>query len=287
MAYKRPIANLHREFTYLNHDSIINSLSAMEDGRVDEIIEKASQAREGGFNAGAQAGPIRGGGSKKKAISSEEQLVRKRTMFSAFDAWHSFLESQGGFGEFDSWDLETRNELAVGDTLRFRGFVELNPVYKVLLTFISYANDATNPDSPFKQPAAKVAELKKQARMMRSWLADSSGNLNQLVHIQPLDFAEPRVIARIDENYLLDGAQGLEGEYTIVAQVEQLVDEGYPVPIARVVRDIPPTPKETETMTNALSNFQEGATALGVTIEPEDLSISHPAVILKPIALFR
>lgn len=287
MAYKRPVTNLHREFTYLNHDSIINSLSAMEDGRVDEIIEKATAAREGGFSAGAQVGPVKGSGSKKKGISTEEQLVRKRTMFSAFDAWHNFLDSQGGFGEIDSWDLETRDELQVGDTLKFKAFVELNPLYKVLLTFISFANDASNPDSPFKQPASKVAEIKRQARMMRNWLSDSNDNLNQLVHIDPFGFSSPRVIARLDENYILDGSTGLEGEYTLIAQVEQLVDENYPVPIARVVRDIPPTPKETETMTSALGNFQESATALGVEITEDDLTIAHPAVILKPIALYR
>lgn len=285
--YKRPVENLHREFTYLNHDSIINSLSAMEDGRVDEIIEKASAAREGGFNAGAQAGPVRAGGSKKKNLSTEEQLVRKRTMFSAFDAWYNFLSDRGGFGELSSWDLETREEIDAGDTIKFRAYVELNPLYKVLLTFISFADDASNPDSPLKQPAAKVAELKKTARMMRGWLSDANNNVNQLVHIQPLGSPYPKVVARLDESYLLAGSSGVEGEHTVIGQVEQLIEADAPVPVARVVRDTPPTPMETETMSKALGAFQEGAQALGVIIGEDDLTLKYPAVILKPIALFR
>lgn len=64
--YRKPKVRLHREFVYLNHDTVLNSLSAVEAGMVDEIIEKTSEARDGGLEASVAAGPVRGGGSKKK-----------------------------------------------------------------------------------------------------------------------------------------------------------------------------------------------------------------------------
>ena len=70
--YKRPKAQLHKEFLYLNYDTVINSLSAFEAGKVDEIIEKVSEAREGGVGASVGYGPVKGSASKKKNSNVEE-----------------------------------------------------------------------------------------------------------------------------------------------------------------------------------------------------------------------
>lgn len=84
--YRPPKKRLHREFLYLNHDTVLNSLSALEAGKVDEIIQKVVEAKEGGIEATLGTGPVRGGGGKKKRASIEEELVKTRTWFSAFDA---------------------------------------------------------------------------------------------------------------------------------------------------------------------------------------------------------
>ena len=49
--------------------------------------QKVNEAREGGFEAGLAAGPVKGGGGKKRTAKIEEELVKTRTWFSAFDAW--------------------------------------------------------------------------------------------------------------------------------------------------------------------------------------------------------
>ena len=51
MPYKKPKSRLHREFLYLDNETIVNSLSALEAGKVDEIISKIDEAREGGLQA--------------------------------------------------------------------------------------------------------------------------------------------------------------------------------------------------------------------------------------------
>jgi len=71
-SYKKPKLQLHHEFAYLNHDTVINALSAFEAGKVDEIILKASEAREGGLDASIGVGPVKGGGSKKRQATIQE-----------------------------------------------------------------------------------------------------------------------------------------------------------------------------------------------------------------------
>jgi uncharacterized protein YicC (UPF0701 family) len=97
--YSKPKTRLHREFLYLNHDTVINSLSAFESGKVDEIIEKVSEAREGGLEGSVGHGVAKVAGGKKKTSNIEEELKRTRTHFSAFEAWSRHLEEAGAFGQ--------------------------------------------------------------------------------------------------------------------------------------------------------------------------------------------
>jgi hypothetical protein len=97
----------------------------------------------------------------------------------------------------------------------------------------------------------------------------------------------PRAFARLDEKYLVNGVGVVEGDFTVIAQVETLVAKGDAVPAIRVLRETPPTPKEIETITNALQSFIEPAAALGVEITPDDITIAFPAVLLHPIAIYR
>lgn len=285
--YKKPKKRLHREFLYLDHETIINSLSALEAGKVDEIIEKVSEASEGGIEGGVGYGPAKLSAGKKKTANIEEELRRTRTRFSAFEAWLKSLEDNDALGELNAWDEVTRDELSAGDTVRFHARVSLSPIQQVLLTYISFANEANNPHSPFKQPAAKIAEIKKTGQMMANWLRGPSDHKHVMVYFAPLGARSPIVAARLSEPYIVGGTQAIEGEYTVVAQIESLIGGDEAVPAIRVIRDVPPTPMETETITNALRGFIEPSRELGVEISDSDITLRHPGVLVHPIAIFR
>lgn len=285
--YTKPKKRLHREFLYLDHETILNSLSALEAGKVDEIIEKVSEAREGGVEGGLGYGPAKLSGGKKKTANIEEELRRTRTWFSAFEAWLSSLEEEEAIGSITSWDLETRDELQVGDTVRFTARVSLSPVQQVFLTYIAFANEVTNADSPFKQPAKNAAETKRIARMMANWMSGKSDTKDLMVYLAPYGAEEPVVAARLRETFIVGGTQAIEGDYTVVAQVESLIGPDGAVPAIRVIRDVPPTSMETKTITEALANFITPAQALGVDISDKDINLQHPGVIVHPIAIYR
>ncbi|MCR2812581.1 hypothetical protein [Microbacterium sp. zg.Y1084] len=289
--YKAPKKRLHREFMYLNYDTIINSLSAFEAGKVDEILQKVSEASDGGLSGslGANVGPANAkvSAGKKKSASMEEELTRSRTHFSAFDSWIKHLDAEDGVGELTAWDVETRDEIEVGDTVRFEARVTLSKVQQVFFVFLEYVAQAGDPNSVFKQPTAKVAELKKQARPIENMIRGAGNGRNIQVLAAPFGVDSPRVVARLDEQYLVGGAQMVEGDFTVIAQVSNLVDRGEVVPALRILRDTPPTPVEVTMMTNVLDGFRDAAGGLGVTIDDSDTSYEYPAVIVHPIAIYR
>ncbi len=147
--YKRPKNHLHREFLYLNHDTIINSLSALEAGKIDEILQKANEAREGGISANVAVGPVAAGGGKRKTANIEEEMVRTRTVFSSFDAWYQYLSAGDAIGTFDEWSLGVRDALGVGDTIEFQADLTLTPIHKILRTYLSFAAEAAVAGSLF------------------------------------------------------------------------------------------------------------------------------------------
>lgn len=285
--YKKPKTRLHREFLYLNHDTILNSLSALEAGKVDEIIEKISEVREGGIDGGVRIGAAKMSGKKSKVANMEEELKRTRTHFSAFEEWHRLLEESGAFGSFSLWDLETRNEIAVGDTIQFDAKLKISPVQQVLLTFISFAKEAGNPSSAMKQTGPTLAATKKSTQMMSNLMRGKGGGLSYLVYISPLGVAEPKMTARLDDNYLIGGTQGLDGEYTIIGQVESLIQPGAPIPVIRFMGDTPATQIETTAITNALPSFIESGKQQGLVVTDDDITLGYPGVVIHPIAIYR
>ena len=287
MSYKGPKKHLHREFLYLNHETIVNSLSALEAGKIDEIIQKANEAREGGFTGGLSAGPLEATGGKRKTGSIEEEMVRTRTIFSAFDAWSRYLSDADAIGTLSSWGPDTREQLATGDTLQFEGRLTLTPIHQILRTFINFAEQASVPGSVFQQKGEDLKETKRTARMMETWLGGKDAASHYPVYIAPFETTDPKMIARLDETFMLSPKEGINGVYKVIAQVDEILREGDEISAVRILREVPPTAMEIETIGEALRNFIEPAKDLGVEITEHDLLVPHPAVVLRPIAIYR
>lgn len=282
--YQKPKKNLHREFAYLNHDSILNSLSAFEAGQVDEIVEKTTEAVEGGFEAGVGYKGARVGGRKKRQGSIQEELVRTRTWFSAFDAWHQRLMEESAIGTFDEWDMSVRDEIEVGDTVSFSADLRVSPLYKLVTAFASFAaNSAT-----FGIEAKNVPGIKQKAKMMEGWIRGRDGTRSLAAYLHPYGEGTPRIVARLSEKYLIAGLENIEERYQVIGQVRSILGPNDEESIVRILKDAPPVPKEIQTVAEAMKHImQEGAKLLGVRFEDSDLLFVHPDVIFHPIAIFK
>jgi hypothetical protein len=159
--YQAPKRRLHRDFVYLNDESIINSLSAFEAGKVDEIIEKTTEATDRGLGASLGVGPVKADAARKRQGQLQEELVRKRTRFSSFEAWHLTMADEEAIGTFDAWDMGVRDSLRPGDTIEFDAEIELTPLHMMLATFLAFARSAGKEGSPFKQQGQQLAATKR------------------------------------------------------------------------------------------------------------------------------
>jgi hypothetical protein len=288
--YQAPKRQLHRDFVYLDHETVINSLSAFEAGRIDEIIEKTSESADRGFDGAVNIRALKAGASKKKEAELHEELVRKRTRFSAFEGWYQQLKGEEAIGTFEEWDQEVRDSLGVGDTIEFRASVRLSPLYLLFRTFGSYANEAGPTSTIFKTTQAAAAEAKANARIMESWTRGPDGSQASSVYFHPIESApdSPRLVGRVAQDNLLRGLGELDGQFNVIAQVESVLSESDEVSAIRVIRDTPATPLEMGVIATAMGKFSgDVADSMGVEVKDDDIMYRHPAVVVRPIAIFR
>ena len=97
--YKRPEKRIHRGFLYLNDETVINSFSAVEAGKVNEVVARVNLAREGSFggSVGIPAAKLEAG--KKGTSELEEETTRTR--FSVFELWYQTLVEGKALGRFN------------------------------------------------------------------------------------------------------------------------------------------------------------------------------------------
>lgn len=285
--YKKPKRQLHRDFLYLDDAAVVNALSAMEAGKVDEIIEQSQVVKEAGIDASLGYGPAKLAAKKGKTADVTANLVRTRTAFSAFDAWYQYLRSEDGLGELTGWDGETRDELEVGDTLEVKARVEFAPIHKVLAIFFAYVDSANKPDSFVKVQTAKLAELKKVASQARGMVRGADGATSNLVYIRPLGIKSPLVVGALSDDHFVGDKANMDGEYKVVLQVTALLDQGEFLAAIRAISDAPRTDTEMTKMTEALDGLADAASGMGVIIDDADKSFTYPTVMVRPLAIYR
>lgn len=288
--YKRPSKQLHRDFFYLDDEVTINSLSALESGRVDEIVSKTTTAREGGFSGDVTIPVVKAGiGAGRKSSSEiEEEMVRTRTRFSVFDAWYQLMADKKAFGTFDGWGKSALMGVEIGDTVEFRAELSLGPLQTVLRLYLWFAEQAMKKGTLFSQKGAELKETEVGARTARQFLYGVSGD-NDDVPILATVVGEdgPPVLITASKSWPIGRLGELSGYFGVIGQVSQIIPDKEEYPVLRLTKDVAPTPLEIQTLKQVVEQYVEPAKALGVDVEPGESVISGPALVLKPIAIYR
>lgn len=283
--YQKPEKKVHRGFVYLDDETVINSLSAVESGKIDEVVAKVNSAREGGFGGGIGVHGAKLEGAKKSTSAFEEEMVRTRTRFSVFEIWYQSLMENKAIGRFDGWGPDALDGVKSGDTIEFRANCEAAPLQTLLRLFLWFAEKAKEQGHFFSQKGEELKSTKEGERNIRILL---EGNADQVVVLaKPLGADGPKVGMSVRQEWLIGSLGRLGGEYTVIAQVDRLVSQDEEFPAVRLTEDVAATPMEVTLMKEALDNFVGPAKELGVTITDNEATIAGPALWLEPIAIFR
>lgn len=287
--YKVPKERLHRDFFYLNDEIAINSLSALESGKVDEIVSRTTTAREGGFSGELKIPvvDIGVGGSRKATSEIEEEMVRTRTRFSIFDAWYRLIQERKGLGTFEGWGPDALEGVEPGDTVEFRAGLSQGPLQTVFRLYLWFADQAARDGNMFSQKGEERKTTVASAKNVRQLLGDADDDDEVPLLATPLGDDGPSVLLSISRKWLIGRLGQLGGTFGIVGQVVQIVEQGDEYPVLRLTKDVVPTPLEMDTLRTAVEPFVEPAKALGVDVEASESVIVGPVLVINPIAIYR
>lgn len=286
--YQKPSKKIHRGFAYLDDETVINSLSAVESGKIDEVVAKVNSAREGGFGGGVGIQGAKVEGAKKSTSAFEEEMVRTRTRFSVFELWYQSLIEGKALGHFKGWGPDALAEVKPGDTLEFRAVLEAAPIQTLLRMYLWYVDKAKSQGHVFSMKGEALKELKDTEKTVRMVLGEHANDEDEeiIVLARPLGDPGPTVAMPIKKRWVIGSFGRFGGEYSVVAQVERLIGENEEIPAHRLTQEVAATPLEIEVLKEALAAFESPAQAFGLSTA-DAATIRGPALWLEPIAIFR
>lgn len=286
--YISPKENLHKSFVYLDDDIVTNSLSALEAGKIDEIVSKGVTAREGAFNGGlgASLGTVSAkvSGGKKSNNTFEEELVRKRTRFSIFETWYDILKSKDGLGRVEVSEKSNVSNIKIGETLQVSGNIETREIFSLVRAYSDYAKASKIPGHPFYVKGEAQKEIVK-ANLNFEYIFGKEGDRIIPASLD-LGKEEDRFTFLLKESWLVNPDISLKGYFTLVGQVIGRLEKDEWLPTIRLLPKIPPTEFERKTVTEMLENFKEVKT-FGFDEVEKMGEFNGPAVVVEPIAIFR
>lgn len=287
-AYNRPTKRVHRGFFYLDDGVVINSLSAVESGKVDEVVAKVNSARDGGFAAGIDMHAAKVDGSRKSSSSFEEEMVRTRTRFSVFELWYQHLKSSKALGTFNEWGPEALDDVRPGDTIELRGSLEVAPIQTLFRLYLWFAEKAKISGHMFSQSGDSLKQTKNAERIVQMMLGDPSEEDDQTVVLAtPMGESGPRVAMAVKSKWLIGKFGQFGGEYTVIGQVDRLVASNEEIPALRLTHDVAATELEVKTLKSSIANFKDPARAMGIGVSDNDAVVEGPALWIEPIAIYR
>lgn len=292
-SFKKPRSNVYKRFLYINEGDVLNSLSGIEDGAIDEIIQKMGE--EGSKGLGLDVGvdvPGVGGakakGDKKKSQKLEEEIRRKRTVHSATVALLEKLHNEDAIGVIEGdYTPQIYEQLEENMPIEFRADIRVHPLHQLVNVAQGWAQLAQD----FGLSKKEANEFTQVARQIESAFHGRDKSKKSLVIFAEGVEAtsEYKLVMPIQANDLLVPVDELLGTATFVAQVDHIVREGEEVLAARVVRNSPVLPAERDMMLEMLPALQElrDDSGIGFRVDEEDIVLRKPAIILKPLCIYR
>lgn len=283
--YDAPKRNAHRGFAYLDDDIVINSLSALESGKVDEVVEKINLAQERGMSVGLKVGAdgigANADASKKGTESLQAEVIRRRTRFSVFELWYEALTSRQGVGRFRGWGPSVLDNVRPGQIVELRGRIEIVPLQVGFRTYLWFANEVRNENPLFKD--VDVAQTAKSEGIIK-FLVGTRDEINAT--LTPIGNEGPPVALTFLNEWIVESIGRWTGTYTVVGQVEEVLPEGENWQTVRFI-DAPLTPIEKTTLIGAIEPFRGALANLGVDMDDSPTELLGPALVLRPIAMYR
>jgi hypothetical protein len=283
--FRKPATKLYRSFLYLDSDEVLNSLSALEGGDVDEVLTKTGSEGAGGLEGQVGAGPLKAKGGKKSARKFEEEMKVKRTIHSAASTLLRKLEEAEAIGVIEGdYGPAIYEELEEHMLLEFTGSIQIHPL-----------NQAATAAHEFKQLAPHYGVSKQEIRELSEILpllnalsgGGDRGSGTLLVFADAGGGDDYRLVLRLRSRHVLVDLDDLSGRATFVAQVDRVLAPGEEVLAMRLLGKAPQLDLERQALDEGLATFVSALKELGLSVTEKDFVLTSPTVLLKPICVYK
>jgi hypothetical protein len=283
MSFTPPKQNAFKQFVILDSDSVVSALSAIDGGQIDEILTRSAEEKSGSLGAEANVKVAKGGGKRAKTRKVEEEIRIARTRHATAAKLLEALHQREAIGVVDGeLDLEIAEQISNGMVLEFRADLRLHPLHQadqMLRSFLDVAPKLDQKDA--------VKELRS---ILDVWgVISGTGRDNAPLLLEPYtsEMQNPRLLLPVPKSDLEVGVDDVLGEVTVIAQVEQILEEGETHQVIRVLRGGPPTQMERGVIDEMLPALFSGLSEIGIEIGEDDINIHGPALVLRPICAYR
>lgn len=284
-ALRKPKTQAYRSFLYLNGDEVIHSLSALQGGEIDEILTRT--AEEGGGELGAElnVGAAKGKGGRKRSRRSEEEIRRKRTEHSATALLLRKLHEEEAIGVIEgAYGPEVYAELDEHMLLEFQADIRIHPLHQVVSAGRAWLQVAKE----YGVSQAEIRGMRETVQLLELMSQPGQGERRFLAFAETSGTKEGhKLVVPIREEYLLVPLDEFVGRATFIAQVDRMIPEGEEVLAIRLIRNAPQLSIERQGLEEALPDFIEGFSELGIDVSEDDFFLKPPTVVLKPICIFK
>jgi hypothetical protein len=283
MPFTPPKTNVFKQFVILDSDSVVSALSAIDGGQIDEILVRSAEERDGGVGGEVGTGPVKARGKRSKSRKVEEEIRRARTRHAAAAKLLEALHKHNAIGVVEgALDSDVAGQLESGMVLQLRASLQLHPLHQADQMVRSFIE--VGPKMDQKQAA------KEMRQMLDIWgVITGTGREGAPVLLEPRTAEEqnPRLLLPVAREDLEVDLDDVLGDVTLIAQVEQIVAEGDTYQVIRVLRGGPATSLERGAVDEMLPELVSGLSELGVNIAEDDVFVTGPAIVLRPICAYR
>jgi len=280
-APNRRVRGRFASFLYLDAQQTVDALSALEGGLIEEL-RNSSEKESNKTHADASQ-------SENERTLREEEFLRQRTGYSQITILLDKLRELGSLGTIGRYSPEVYEQIQEGDLYEFKADIRLHPFHQFVSVVQGWAEASKDwgveedADEPSFDDLSREVENafygRKRERKILTVFADMEG-------------AEPgyKVVMPMKKDNILVDLDEFSGKATFVAQVRSKVAEGQAIPAARLVRRTPTVaPAERQMMLAMLPALQQvpGTEDIGLEAAEEDLLLKNPAVLVKPLCVYR
>ena len=282
---KKPKQRVFRSFLYLNGDEVINSLSGLEGGDIDEVLTRVGEEGDGELGGEIRAGPAKAKGGRKKTRKFEEEIRRKRTEHSAATTLLRKLHEQDAVGVIEgAYGAEVHPELDEHMLLEFQASIRIHPLHQMISAARAWQKMAPE----FGASREEVRGMTDTIKLLEAIAQPAGGDRTFLAFAETSGTTDGyKLVLPIYERHLLVPLDDFSGNATFVAQVDRVLKGGDEVLAVRLIRNAPQLSLEREGLAEALPELIEGISDLGISTDEADFFLSEPAVILKPICIYK